>query len=162
LPSVETSSAEVEVAVLRLPGISNFTDLAPLARMPHLAVRYVSEPGQLGLPDLLILPGTRTTLRALDWMNANGWVEAILRLSADQQPNNRTPLILGLCGGMQLLGRSIEDPEGVESSPGRAEGLGLLEIDTRFGPTKMLYRVDGEVVGEGDWGLGCSVIGYEV
>jgi adenosylcobyric acid synthase len=162
LPSGETSSAEIEVAVLRLPGISNFTDFAPLARMPHLAVRYVSQPGQLGLPDLLILPGTRTTLRALDWMKANGWVEAILRLSADQQPNNRAPLILGLCGGLQLLGRSIEDPEGVESSSGRAEGLGLLEIDTRFGPTKMLYRVDGEVVGEGDWGLGCSVIGYEV
>jgi adenosylcobyric acid synthase len=63
---------------------------------------------------------------------------------------------------MQLLGRSIDDLEGVEASPGRADGLGLLEIDTRFGPTKTLYRVEGEVIGSGALGLGCSVIGYEV
>ena len=92
-------------------------------------------------------------------MKANGWVEAIQQLSAAK---NGGPLILGLCGGMQLLGQSIEDPEGVESSPGRAEGLGLLEIDTRFGPTKMLYRVEGEVIGHGAWELGCPVVGYEV
>jgi len=158
LQQSELSSAEIEVAVLRLPGISNFTDFAALARVPHLAVRYVSEPEQLYSPDLLILPGTRTTLRALTWMKANGWLESIRQLSAQ----NGGPLILGLCGGMQLLGRSIEDPEGVESSPGRTEGLGLLEIDTRFGPTKMLYRVEGEVISSGTWGLGCSVIGYEV
>jgi adenosylcobyric acid synthase len=158
LPIMEESTAEVDVAVLRLPGISNFTDLAPLARMPQLAVRYVSEPGQLCSPDLLILPGTRTTLRALAWMKANGWFEAIPQLLV----NKAGPLIFGLCGGMQLLGRSIEDPEGVESSPCRAEGLGLLEIDTRFGPTKTLYRVEGEVIAGGAWGLGCSVIGYEV
>jgi adenosylcobyric acid synthase len=158
LPLSEPSSAEIEVAVLRLPSISNFTDLTPLARVPHLAVRYVSEPGQLCSPDLLILPGTRTTLRALTWMKANGWVESIRQLAA----KNDGPLILGLCGGMQLLGRSIDDPEGVESSPGQADGLGLLEIDTRFGQTKMLYRVEGEVINSGAWGLGCSVIGYEV
>src|SRR5205823_7589462 len=163
LPPPE-ASAEIEVAVLRLPGISNFTDFTALARVPQLAVRYVSEPSQLYSPDLLVLPGTRTTLRALAWMQANGWVEAIRRLSADYGgvANNGGPLILGLCGGMQLLGRSIEDPEGVESSADRAEGVGLLEIDTRFGPTKMLYRVEGEVTGSGAWGLGCSVIGYEV
>src|SRR5207248_9696972 len=104
------------------------------------------------------------TLRAVAWMKANGWVEAIRRLSADYGgvANNGGPLILGLCGGMQLLGRSIEDPEGVESSAGRAEGLGLLEVETCFGPTKMLYRVEGKVVGSRPWGLGCSVIGYEV
>ena len=164
LPGSEAASAEIEVTVLRLPGISNFTDFAALARVPHLAVRYVSEPGQLHSPDLLVLPGTRTTLRALAWMQANGWVEAIQRLSAGHGSvaDNGGPLILGLCGGMQLLGRSIEDPEGVESSAGRAEGLGLLEIDTCFGPTKMLYRVEGEVIGSGAWGIGCSVIGYEV
>ena len=69
-------------------------------------------------------------------------------------------LILGPANDAEL--RLIEDPEGVESSAGRVEGLGLLEIDTRFGPTKMLYRVEGEVIGSGAWGLGCSVIGYEV
>ena len=162
LPESETSS-EIEVAVLRLPGISNFTDFAALARVPHLALRYVSEPGQLCSPDLLILPGTRMTLRALAWMKATGWAEAIRRLSADvADDKTHGPLILGLCGGMQLLGRSIDDPEGVESSPARAEGLGLLEIDTRFGPTKILSRVEGEVIGSGAWGLSCSVVGYEV
>lgn len=158
LPSSESPSSEIEIAVLRLPGISNFTDFAALTRVPHLAVRYVSDPGQLHSPDLLILPGTRTTLRALAWMKANGWIESIRRFLA----NHSRSLILGLCGGMQLLGRTIEDPEGVESTAGRAEGLGLLEIETQFGPTKLLFRVEGEAIGDGPWGLNCPIIGYEV
>jgi adenosylcobyric acid synthase len=158
LPDGQTISAEIEVAVLRLPGISNFTDFAPLARMPYLAVRYVSEPEQPRHPDLLVLPGTRTTLRALDWMKAQGWDKAIHQMAE----NASGPLILGLCGGFQLLGRVIEDPEGVESKSGRAEGVGLLSVDTRFRASKALFRVEGEVVGSGSWGLGCPVIGYEV
>src|SRR5262249_50036258 len=75
LPEDADVSAEVEVAVLRLPGLSNFTDFAALARAPGVAVRYVSEPGQLRRPDLIILPGTRTTVRALGWLRSTGLAE---------------------------------------------------------------------------------------
>ena len=119
---------EVEVAVLRLPGLSNFTDFVALARVPGLTVRYVSEPSQLHHPDLIVLPGTRTTLRALAWLRARRLDEAILRCAVD--PDG--PYILGLCGGYQLLGRSIADPDEVEGGGSHAVALGLLDIDTLF------------------------------
>jgi adenosylcobyric acid synthase len=158
LPKPGNVSAEVEVGVIRLPGISNFTDFAGLTRLPHLAVRYVSEPSQLHAPDLIVLPGTRTTLRALDWLKASGLAEAIGRKARD--PSG--PFVLGLCGGFQLLGQVIDDSQGVESSPGRIEGLGLLDVDTRFDPQKTLFRVEGEVTAQDSLCCGCPVIGYEV
>ena len=149
-------TAEIDVAVLRLPGISNFTDLAPLGRCPGVAVRLVSEPGQLHRPDLVILPGTRTTVRALDWLRSTGLADAVLRLASAADG----PFILGLCGGCQMLGQTVNDPAGVESDVPRSEGLGLLDIDTDFDSGKTLYRVEAEVLE----GLchGCPVIGYEV
>jgi adenosylcobyric acid synthase len=152
------ATGEVDVAVLRLPGISNFTDFAALARAPGVAVRYVSEPGQIHTPDLVILPGTRTTVRALEWLRAGGLAAALLRLAA--RPDG--PYLLGVCGGLQLLGRTITDPDGVEHACARAEGLGLLELDTVFAPRKTLYRVEATVVGRGGLCEGCPVIGYEV
>jgi adenosylcobyric acid synthase len=151
------ATGEVDVAVLRLPGISNFTDFAALARAPGVAVRYVSEPAQLHAPDLIVLPGTRTTVRALHWLRAGGLAESLLALA--RRPDG--PFLLGVCGGLQLLGRTIADPHGVESACPRAEGLGLLEIDTAFAPGKALHRVEG-VVAEGALGAGCPVVGYEV
>jgi adenosylcobyric acid synthase len=158
LVMAETASGEVDVAVLRLPGISNFTDFAALARAPGVAVRLVSTTDQLHRPDLLILPGTRTTLRALRWLRDTGLADAICRLAATEAG----PLIVGLCGGYQLLGRHIEDPHGVETSPTRAEGLGLLDIDTRFEPHKTLTRVEAKAAAPGLLGEGCSIIGYEI
>ncbi len=153
-----TATAEVEVAVLRLPGISNFTDFAALARAPGVAVCYVSEPGQLQAPDLVILPGTRTTVRALEWLRAGGLATVLQRLAA--RPDG--PYLLGVCGGLQLLGRTIADPYGVESACAHAEGLGLLDIDTVFAPRKMLHRVEASVVAPGSLCHGCPLVGYEV
>jgi adenosylcobyric acid synthase len=152
----EAPTAEVDVAVLRLPGISNFTDFAALARAPGVAVRYVSEPAQLHRPDVVILPGTRTTVRALEWLRAGGLAEALRALAA--RPDG--PHVLGVCGGLQILGRTIADPDGVESGCARAEGLGLLDVDTSFARRKTLHRVEG-VAADGLC-AGCPVVGYEV
>ncbi len=153
-----TGTAEIDVAVLRLPGISNFTDFAALARAPGVAVRYVSEPGQLHRPDLLVLPGTRTTVQALAWLRSSGLADGVRRLAAG--PHG--PYVLGLCGGYQLLGRTIDDPEGVEAAGPRQEALGLLDIDTRFEPRKTLYRVEAEAVAPAGLCHGSPVVGYEV
>jgi adenosylcobyric acid synthase len=149
---------EVEAAVLRLPGLSNFTDFVALARVPGLTVRYVSEPGQLHHPDLVILPGTRTTLRALAWLRARRLDESLARCAAD--PDG--PYILGLCGGYQLLGQSIADPDHVEGEETHAEALGLLAVDTRFRVEKTLHRVEAQVIAVASLGHGCPLVGYEV
>jgi adenosylcobyric acid synthase len=158
LPEGPGPTAEVEVAVLRLPGLSNFTDFAALARVPGVAVRYISEPGQLHRPDLVILPGTRTTVRALAWFRSTGLAEQVQRLV--RAPGG--PHLLGICGGFQMLGRTIADPEGVESETARTEGLGWLEVDTVFESRKTLGRVTGDVIGHGSLGHGARIIGYEI
>jgi adenosylcobyric acid synthase len=150
-------TAEVDVAVLRLPGLSNFTDFAALARAPGVAVRYVRVPAQLHQPDLLILPGTRTTVQALAWMRAAGLAQAVRRLADDPAG----PLVLGLCGGYQILGRTITDPEQVESTMGQVEGLGLLDVDTYFQRRKTLCRVEATAAAN-RLGQGCGLVGYEV
>jgi adenosylcobyric acid synthase len=153
-----TPSGDIDVAVLRLPGLSNFTDFAALARAPGIGVRYVSEPGQLLRPDLLILPGTRTTQRALGWLRATGLADALQQLARDP----RGPYILGLCGGCQLLGQTIHDPEGVEQRGVDVAALGLLNIDTHFSQRKTLCRVEATVIAEDTLCFGCPVVGYEV
>jgi adenosylcobyric acid synthase len=158
LEPAESATGDIEVAVLRLPGLSNFTDFAALARAPGVAVRYVSEPAQLHAPDLVVLPGTRTTVRSLDWLHSRGLAAELVRLAG--LPNG--PIILGLCGGLQLLGRSIRDPHGVETASPHVEGLGLLEIDTHFEPRKTLHRVHAEVITPGSLCHGQPAVGYEV
>jgi adenosylcobyric acid synthase len=157
MPS-DQATGEVDVAVLRLPGLSNFTDFAPLARVPGVAVRYVTTPEQLHRPDLIVLPGTRTTLRALDWLRSTGLADA-LQHHADEPVG---PYVLGLCGGLQLLGQTVADPEGVEERTAQVEGVGLLPVDTRFEPRKTLFRVEAVAVARGSLCEGCRVVGYEV
>jgi adenosylcobyric acid synthase len=158
LPENGAVSAEIEVAVLRLPGLSNFTDFAALARMPGVAVRYLSEPGQLHRPDLIVLPGTRTTVRALTWLRSTGLADQVQQFA--RTPGG--PYVLGICGGFQMLGRTIADPEGVESDMARTEGLGWLDVDTYFEPRKTLGRVTADVIAPGSLGYGAPVVGYEI
>lgn len=158
LSATEAAGGDIEVTVIRLPGLSNFTDFAALSRAPGVTVRYATEPGQLHRPDLLILPGTRTTLRALDWLRATGLAAAIQRLAAD--PSG--PFVLGVCGGCQLLGRGIHDPEGIEGLAEHAEGLGLLDIDTHFQQRKTLCRVEATVLASESLCFGSPAVGYEV
>jgi adenosylcobyric acid synthase len=149
-------TAELDVAVLRLPGLSNFTDFAALARWPGVAVRYAASAADLHRPDLVILPGTRTTVRALDWLHATGLSARVRQLAADPAG----PLVLGVCGGYQLLGETLRDPEAVESDDREGAGLGLLAVDTVFARPKLLRRVTASATA----GLasGCPLVGYEV
>ncbi len=131
----------VDIAVIRLPRISNFTDFSPLESHSALGVRYVDSAAALGAPDLVILPGTKSTMDDLLWMRQNGLEAAILKLAAGGGA------VLGICGGYQMLGRTLSDPEGVERS-GELRGMGLLPCETVFSPQKTRTRVTAAVTAE--------------
>jgi adenosylcobyric acid synthase len=145
------TAGTLDTAVVRFPRISNFTDLDPLAVEPGVALRLVDSRAALGQPDLLVLPGTKSTVADLDWLQERGLAAAIRRLAADRA--TRTT-ILGICGGYQMLGTRIDD--GVESDPARvAAGLGLLPVETVFESRKVTRWVTGA-------SLGHPVTGYEI
>lgn len=139
----------LRVAVVRLPRISNFTDVDALGLEADLDVSFASSPRDLVGADLVVLPGTRATLADLAWLRARGLDDAVLAHARTGRA------VLGICGGAQMLGRRIEDPDGVEGPPGGAEGLGLLEVTTTFGAEKVLRLPSGT-------GLGQPVTGYEI
>jgi adenosylcobyric acid synthase len=122
------------VAVVRLPRISNLTDVDALGLEPGLDVRFVSDPRDLDA-DLVVLPGTRATLADLAWLRARGLDVAVRAHAAAGRP------VLGICGGAQMLGSRICDPDGIEGSAGaEVDGLGLLGLTTVFGAEKVLRR----------------------
>ncbi|MDR1214267.1 MAG: cobyric acid synthase [Propionibacteriaceae bacterium] len=123
----------VRVAVIRLPRVSNFTDVDALGLEPDVDVSFVSQARDLSDAELVVLPGTRATLDDLAWLRARGLERPILAHAQAGRP------LLGICGGCQMLGRRIADPAGTEGTPGRvAAGLGLLDLSTEFGPDKVL------------------------
>ena len=123
----------LDIAVIRLPRISNFTDFSPLEAHPLLGVRYAARPSELAAPDLVILPGTKSTMADLLWLRQSGLETAIQRLAAGGTP------VLGICGGYQMLGRYLRDPQGVEGG-GELRGMGLLPTGTTFLPQKTRTR----------------------
>lgn len=137
------------VAVIRLPRISNFTDVDALGLEPELDVVFASHPGGLADADLVVLPGTRATIADLAWMRSRGLDSAVLRHAAAGKP------VLGICGGFQMLGTVIRDPHGVEGATAEVDGLGLLDVETTFGPDKTLRLPSGQ------W-LGAPATGYEI
>jgi adenosylcobyric acid synthase len=137
----------LRIAVLRLPRISNFTDVDALALEPGVAVRFVTTAAELADADLVVLPGTKATVADLGWLRSRGLDRALAARAAAGQP------ILGVCGGYQMLGQSIHDT--VESSAGDVEGLNLLPVRTRFAERKTLRRPVGYSHGE-------PVAGYEI
>ncbi len=112
------------LGVLRLPYISNFTDFHALTRISGLSVGFVETPRDLSRFQAVILPGSKNTRSDLNWLHASGWAS---RLTAYAESGG---CILGICGGYQMLGRAVEDPDGVEGSPGSTPGLGLLALRT--------------------------------
>lgn len=121
----------VDVAIVRFPRIANFDDFDALEAEPDVRVRYVTDPRRLGEPDLIILPGTKATRDDLAWMRATGLDAA---LAAARESGAR---VIGVCGGYQVLGDRIDDPNGFEGEPGSAPGLGWLPLQTRFGEGKV-------------------------
>jgi adenosylcobyric acid synthase len=121
------------VAVVRLPRISNFTDVDAFGLEPGLDVVFVSDPRRLPEADLVVLPGTRATLADLAWLRERGLDRAIRAHAAAGRP------VLGICGGCQMLGQVIRDPDGIEGPAGaEVSGLGLLPLETAFGAQKVL------------------------
>ena len=146
------SHSLIDLAAIHLPRISNFTDFMPLERHKALGVRYVTEPAQLGTPDLILLPGTKSTAEDLLWLRQNGLESAICRLASKGVP------VIGICGGFQMLGKSIWDPAGVEG--GDVRGMGLLPCETVFLQEKTRTRVTGTVTAEPF--AGAVVDAYEI
>ncbi|GAX38175.1 cobyric acid synthase CobQ [Nodularia sp. NIES-3585] len=118
------SNSELNITVIRLPRIANFTDFDPLESEPTVTVKYVSPKQDLGHPDAVIIPGSKTTINDLLMMQKTGMAEAIQNYAASGGT------VLGICGGYQMLGQIIADPEGVEGQAGRFQGLNLLPIRT--------------------------------
>lgn len=142
--------APLRVAVVRSPRISNFTDIDALGLEPEVDVVYVSDGRSLGDADLVVLPGSRATLADLAWMRSRGLDRAVLAHAAAGRP------VLGICGGFQMLGRTISDPDGVEGAAGAVEpGLGLLDATTTFAREKVLRLPTGAA-------FGAEVGGYEI
>jgi adenosylcobyric acid synthase len=117
-------NSDLNIAVIRLPRISNFTDFDPLESEPTVSVKYLSPKQDLGHPDAVILPGTKTTIPDLMLLQKSGMAEAIQNYAASGGT------VLGICGGYQMLGQMIADPEGIEGQAGRYQGLNLLPIKT--------------------------------
>lgn len=135
----------VDVAVIRLPHISNATDFQPIEREPGVRLRYVRETRHLGIPDVVFLPGSKNTASDLLFLKKSGLAMAVVRLAELGVP------VVGICGGYQMLGRGIEDPMGVEFGPGRVEGLGLLPVDTVMTTEKSTYKVKFKAHAELPW-----------
>lgn len=129
----------VDIAVIRTPRISNFTDFMLLENAPGVNLRYVKNPGELGEPDMIILPGTKNTMGDLKWLRQSGMEGKILKAHA------KGCVVWGICGGYQMLGKSLSDPEGVEDG-GSMSGLGLLPVETIFTTEKTRTRVNGHFV----------------
>ncbi|MCU1651526.1 MAG: cobQ [Pseudonocardia sp.] len=137
----------LRVAVPRLPRISNATDVEALACEPGVAVRYVTEPSRLADADLVVLPGSKSTVADLDWLRRTGLADALVAHARAGRP------VLGICGGYQMLARRIVDP--VESGRSAVDGLGLLDMEIHFEERKRLARPTGSA-------LGHPVHGYEI
>jgi adenosylcobyric acid synthase len=147
-----TGKKTVNIGVLKLPAISNFTDLEALETEPDTVVNYLFRPEELtGDYDLLILPGTKNTMEDARWLGRSGWRRRIREYGEGKGH------ILGICGGYQLLGRVIRDPHGVESPRKEVRGLGLLPVVTELAPDKVVRKVAGKSVVRGR-----HVKGYEI
>ena len=148
--AVPAGGRPLRVAVVRFPRISNVTDLDALCLEPGLEVTFVADGRSLRSADVVVLPGTRATLADLAWLRERGLADAVRAHAA------AGGVVLGICGGFQMLGRSVADPHGVEGRPGdAAPGLGLLDATTTFSVEKVLGLPAGTA-------LGAPVHGYEI
>ena len=153
-----TAVGLVDIAVIKLPRISNFTDFDVFSQYEGVSVRYVNTPEQLAFSDFIIIPGTKSTISDMKWLRESGMEAAIKRRAADGVP------IFGICGGYQMMGRRIADPLGAEGG-GEIRGMELLNIDTVFGRQKRRTRISGTISHCGGifGGLaGCAFEGYEI
>jgi adenosylcobyric acid synthase len=151
----------VDVVAVRYPRISNFDDLDPLAAEPGVRVRFVADAAEFGRPDLIVLPGSKSTIADLAWLRETGLAAAALTRAAAGAP------VIGLCGGFQMMGHVIRDPLRAESDQEAMAGLGLLPVETTFAADKATHQVAGHIRAEAARGLlagagGAPIEGYEI
>ncbi|MEP6621334.1 MAG: cobyric acid synthase [bacterium] len=149
----------IDIAVMKLPHLANFDDFDPLRRTAGVRVRYVGAPDEWGTPDLVIIPGSKTTMHDLEWLRSTGLATCIVRHRTEGRA------MIGICGGFQMLGRALFDDHQVESSTQQMQGLGIFDVDTHFSEIKSTVQVSGQVMA--DRGLlagarGIDVHGYEI
>ena len=147
----------IDIAVIRYPRISNFTDFNVFEQMPEVTVRYVTSISELHHPDLIFLPGSKNTMGDLKWMRQNGLEAAIKKLAEDIP-------VFGICGGYQMLGHQIADPDNVEEG-GSIRGMELLPVATVLQKEKKRCQIEGKIdklVGLFDVISGCAFKGYEI
>lgn len=135
----KAAGTQVDIVVIRLPRISNFTDFAALEAMPGVGVRYAASSAQIKEPDMVIIPGTKSTISDLRWMRACGVEAAVKKLAA------RGKVVFGICGGYQMLGERICDAAGAEGG-GETDGMGLLPVRTEFAAEKHRTRVSAKAL----------------
>lgn len=132
----QNEQAVVTIAVIYLPRISSFLDFQVLEKQPRILIKYVTREEELGLPDMIILPGSKNTMGDLKWLRESGLEAALLKC------HTRGVVIMGICGGYQMLGRTLSDPMFTEEG-GKARGIGLLPVETVFDNTVTRTRVRG-------------------
>ena len=151
--------SNLDIAVIYLPHISNFTDFDYFSHEPGVRIRYVKDKNKLGNPDLIIIPGSKNTIEDLNYIQKTGLVKTIIR-----EHENDTPII-GICGGYQMLGREIYDPLHIETKRERVEGIGLLDLKTVLSSEKITTQVEAEDLGRLPFWQGMeydALKGYEI
>jgi adenosylcobyric acid synthase len=156
------NDAPVRISILHLPHISNYTDFDPLELEKGVSLWYAGAPEDIESASVVIVPGTKNTVEDLQWLHRKGFPPALKR----HLEQGRS--LIGICGGYQMLGTLIDDPHGVESSPGGVRGLGFLPVKTVLEKEKTLSQVSGHCTREGlpgmydDDGEPAAVEGYEI
>ena len=153
--AAQTNKGAFRVVVPSLPRMSNHTDFDALRAHPDVDLRFVRQGEAIPGADLIILPGSKNTRGDLAWLEAQGWRAQIARHV------RYGGKVIGVCGGFQMLGRTVHDPHGVEGAPGMSAGLGLLDFETELTREKRLSRVEG-VCAFGVHGTSSRVSGYEI
>lgn len=146
----------LDIAIIRLPRISNFTDFAPLVLEPGCAVRYVWHPDQMGNPDLIIIPGTKNTLDDMKFLKDQKLDRSILH------GHREGCIVLGVCGGFQMLGKTLSDPHHIESKESEVNGLGLMDSNSTLLKKKITRQVISATVASPVFGAGLIAEGYEI
>jgi adenosylcobyric acid synthase len=157
--SMSEGSDLIDIAVVRFPHLSNFDDLDMLQKESGVSLHYVDSAGGLDTADIIILPGSKTTMSDFFWLRQRGLDKQIIKL------HNQGAFVIGICGGYQMLGQKMLDPEMLESPVAEAEGLGLLPLTTVFSSHKETHQVKGEVKADAgilSGAVGINIEGYEI
>ena len=148
-----STKKKIIINVILLPHISNFTDFDALEQEPDVLLRYIRKPEEISTPDLIIIPGTKNTINDMKYLKKKGFAEKILFTF---NSNSKT-LLIGICGGYQILGKKIYDKKGIESKRKEVSGLGILPINTYFLKEKMLSQIKAKEIGSN-----IEINGYEI